>query len=439
MPEMLSLTTIDQLAKRLKEPAWLTELRRAAFKQHGELPWPHPSDEIWRRTDVTLLDPMQGFALADRPGLLQSFRLSDAQAAQFTRPMGDEHLLVRANGTWLSQQAPPGVFVADVARAAQERGKLLKQAIEADGLTPQEQKLTSLNVAFHHDDCFLDVSAGVSDPRPIRLVRLVSIEPKHALFPLTVIVVGQGSSVVLIDEYVGLATTSSAEPQVINSRIELVLAPHATVRYVRIQRWDAQAREFLLQRATLHEGSQLELVNINMGALVSKTHVITKLLGPHATSKLYGFVFGHGHQHVDHHTLQDHQAPHTMSDLLYKAALKDASRMIYTGLIRIAKAAKQTDAYQANHNLLLSQQAKAETIPMLEILADDVRCKHAATIGPVDEEQLFYLMTRGVPRELAERLLVMGFVDPIIQQVPFEPLQQRLRDELEGSLGAPAA
>jgi len=113
--------------------------------------------------------------------------------------------------------------------------------------------------------------------------------------------------------------------------------------------------------------------------------------------------------------------------------------MIYTGLIRIAKAAKQTDAYQANHNLLLSQQAKAETIPMLEILADDVRCKHGATIGPVDEEQLFYLMTRGVPRELAERLLVMGFVDPIIQQVPFEPLQQRLRDELEGSLGAPAA
>jgi Fe-S cluster assembly protein SufD len=123
-----------------------------------------------------------------------------------------------------------------------------------------------------------------------------------------------------------------------------------------------------------------------------------------------------------------------MSDLLYKAALKGKSRMIYTGLIRIAKGANQTDAFQANHNLLLSQEAKAETIPMLEILADDVRCKHGATIGPVDEEQLFYLMSRAVPRELAERLLVMGFVEPVIGEVPFAPLQQRLREELEGSL-----
>ena len=436
MPNTLSTNTIDQLAKRRQEPSWLTERRRAALKKHGELPWPHASDEVWRRTDVKLLDPMQGFSLAGGPGLLQSLTLSDAQMAQWTQALGDEHLFVRADGAWLVRQATPGVVVEDVAGAAQERARLLTQAIEADGLTPPEQKLTSLNAAFHHDDCVVEIAAGASVSQPIRLVCLASIEPQRALFPLTVIVAGQGSTVTVLDEYVGIAATRSPEPtpHVINGRIELILEPHATLRYVRIQRWDAGAREFLLQRATLHEGSQLELVGINMGALVSKTHVITKLLGAHATSKLYGFVFGRGHQHVDQHTLQDHHAPHTLSDLLYKAALKDASRMIYTGLIRIAKTAKQTDAYQANHNLLLSQQARAETIPMLEILADDVRCKHGATIGPVDEEQLFYLMTRGVQRELAERLLVMGFVDPIIQHVPFEPLQQRLREELEGSL-----
>jgi len=437
MPETLSITTIEQLAKRLKEPAWLTELRLLALKQHSALPWPHQSDEIWRRTDVKWLDPMQGFSLTDWPGVLQGLRLSEAQVAQFIRPLADEHLIVRADGTEVGQQVPDDVVVEDIASAAQKRAGLIRQAIEADGLTPPEQKLTSLNVAFHTDGLFLEIPAGATFQRPMRLVRLLSVEPKRALFPLTVIVVGAGSSCLLIDEYVGVAnssTTQAGESHVINGRIELLIGPHATVHYVRIQRWDSSAREFLLQRATLSEGSQFTMVNINIGASVSKAHVITKLLGEHATSYVFGFVFGHGHQHIDQHTLQDHQAPHTMSDLLFKAALQEQSRMIYTGLIRIAKQAKQTDAYQANHNLLLSQQAKAETIPMLEILADDVRCKHSATIGPIDEEQAFYLMTRGIPHELAERLIVMGFVEPIVQHVPFEPLQQRLREELEGGL-----
>jgi Fe-S cluster assembly protein SufD len=203
---------------------------------------------------------------------------------------------------------------------------------------------------------------------------------------------------------------------------------------VRLQRWDRTAREFLLQRVTLARGATLTMVNLTLGSAVSKAHTITKLLGEHATTQLSGFVFGQGHQHVDQHTVQDHQAPHTSSDLQFRAALQDHSRVIYTGLIRIAKAAKQTNAFQANHNLLLSQTAKAETIPMLEILADDVQCKHGASIGPIDEEQLFYLRARGILRAHAERLIVMGFVESIIQQVPFEPLQQRLREAIEGHL-----
>ena len=412
----------------------MRELRLGALAQHAQLPWPHPSNEIWSRTDVTWLDPMRGFSLAADPGLLRSVRLGNGQLQSFIQALADEYLLVRADGAWVSQHLPPQVTVTEIAQAAQEHARAIQTILTADGLTPEERKLTSLNEAFHHDDCVVQIADGFRETRPIRLVRLLSAGAKHALFPLTVIRVGAGSVVTLIDEYVSLAPEATAEAHVINSRIELVLEPGATVHYARIQRWDARAREFLLQRATLQEGATLTLVNINIGAAVSKTHVVTKLLGPHAESRLYGFVFGHGKQHVDHHTLQDHQAPQTTSDLLYKAALKDESRMIYTGLIRIAKAAKQTNAYQANHNLLLSPNAKAETIPMLEILADDVQCKHGATIGPVDEEQLFYLMTRSIPRELSERLLVMGFVEPIIQQVPFEPLQERLREELEGDL-----
>jgi len=434
---MLDVATIEHLAKRLKEPAWVTDLRIAALHRHRALPWPHPSDEIWRRTDIKLLDPMQGFSSTPPSELFQSVHLDDARMSHVLAPIGDETLMVRANGSWIRQETPPGVRLADLTQVAQEAPALIKQLLEADSLTPPEHKLTSLNAAFHDEAVVLQVNPNVTLERPLRFVHMRSAHPHGAAFPFTVILVGSGSSLVLVDEYVSVPSSTpplEEAPHLVNGRIELMLEPHASVSYVRIQRWDQQAREFLLQRAILREGAKLTTVNINFGSLVSKSHVITQLVGPQASSQLYGFVFGHGHQHVDQHSLQDHQAAHTTSDLLYKAALKDHSRMIYTGLIRIAKAAKQTDAYQANDNLLLSREAKAETIPMLEILADDVRCKHGATIGPVDEEQLFYLTTRGIPRGLAERLLVMGFVEPIISQVPFEPLRDHLREELEGSL-----
>ena len=438
MTSTLDRTTIEQLSKQRQEPGWLTDLRLAALKHHAELPWPHPSDEIWRRTDVTWLDPAKGFGLPSGPGLFHAITGSPSAFEQWTTPFADESLIVRADGAWVLQGAPAGVTVKDLAEAAQQDAELVRQVVEADGFTPSEQKLTSLNAAFHHDGVVVRVAPNLQLSTPIRLVHLLSARPQQTFVPMTIIVVGEGSTVVLVDEYVGLPTDAPTAggdlSHVVNSRIELLLEPNASLTYVRIQRWQTAAKEFVMQRATLSRGANFTLVNLHLGASISKSHVVTRLMGEHASSQLYGFAFGHGRQHVDQHSLQDHQAPHTTSDLLFKAALKDESRMIYTGLIRIAKAAKQTNAYQANHNLLLSQHARAETIPMLEILADDVSCKHGATIGPVDEEQLFYLMTRGIRRELAERLLVMGFVDPIIQRIPYEPLQNRLRDELEGSL-----
>ncbi len=432
MPEAFTTSTIERLAKHLQEPSWLADLRRASWARHQALPWPHASDDIWRRTDVSLLDPSRGFSMA-APGLLQSVPLPDAQARALTQPLGGEHLFVRVNGSWAAKDGPSGLFIDELGRAAIQRPDPIREAIEADGLTEAEQKLSSLNLAFHHDDVFLQVPRGFTGDRPVRLVRILSAAAHQALFPMTVIRVGAGSSITLIDEYVSLSS-GEASPHLVNSRIELVLEPDASVHYVRLQRWDQQAREFLLQRAVLGKGSTLTMANINLGAALSKAHIVTKLSGERASTKLYGFVFGHGKQHIDQHTLQDHQAPHTTSDLHFKAALQDESRMIYTGLIRIAKAAQHTEAFQANHNLLLSQGAQAETIPMLEILADDVQCQHGASIGPIDDEQAFYLTSRGIPKEVAQRLIVMGFVEPIVQQVPFEPLQQRLREEIEGNL-----
>ncbi len=428
-----SNTTIEQLARQLKEPAWLTELRHRAFARHASLPWPHKSDAIWRRTGVSLVDPSRGFSPGN-PSLLQGISLTESQFASLTKPLGQEQLVVRANGSWLADPHVDGVVIEELSQAGGRTPEPLRHILEADGLSEAEQKLTSLNMAFHHDDVVVRVPANYTGAQPIRLVHLFAAAAQQAIFPMTVITVGAASTVTLIDEYVSIDAAASDQAHLINARIELVLEPGATVHYVRLQRWDMRAREFLLQRATLAQDSTLTMANINLGAALSKAHVITKLAGERASTKLYGFVFGHGRQHIDQHTLQDHQAPRTTSDLQLKAALQDESRMIYTGLIRIAKQAQQTEAFQANHNLMLSTQARAETIPMLEILADDVQCKHGASIGPIDDEQAFYLMSRGVAREQAQRLIVMGFVESIVQQIPFEPLQQRLREEIEGSL-----
>lgn len=434
MSEAFGAATIEGLARELREPAWLTGLRHEAWAAHTTLPWPHASDDVWRRTDVALLDPLRGFE-PTQPSLLSRLSLTEAELVQFARPLGNEQLAVRVNGTWLVPPGVQGLVIQDLTEAAHRHPDTIRSAIEADGLSPAEQKLTSLNVAFHHDDLFVQVPAGFTGAAPFRLVHIFSASAKQAIFPMTIITVGSGSTVTLIDEYASLEPAGSAEtPHLVNARIELVLEPNASVHYVRLQRWGAGAREFLLLRASLAKGATLTMANINLGASLSKAHLVTKLAGEQASTKLCGFVFGHGRQHVDQHTLQDHQAPHTESDLQFRAALQDESRMVYTGLIRIAKEAQQTHAYQANHNLMLSNNAKAETIPMLEILADDVQCKHGASIGPIDDEQAFYLMSRGVPREAAQRLIVMGFIEPIVQHIPFEPLQEQLRREIEGGL-----
>ncbi len=446
MAASFDLTTIDALARHFKEPAWLTDLRHKAFETQQQLPWPHPSDEIWRRTDVSLLDPMRGF-LPRPPSLFESLSLKEAHLSLFTQPLGEEQLFVRVNGTWLAQPQISGWLIEDVADVAQmgKQGDWIRKFLETDGLSQTEQKLTHLNLAFHDDALSIQIPDDFIGSVPIRLIHALSMAPSQALFPMTIIRVGKGSSVTWVDEYLSLpesgmslsasqASAETTEAHLVNSRIELVLEKDARVHYVRLQRWDIQAREFLLLRATLGRGAQLTLANLNLGSSLSKTHLITKLMEEQASSFLYGFTFGKRNQHIDQHTLQDHQAPHTSSDLKVRAALQDKSRMIYTGLIRIAQSAQQTNAFQENHNLLLSENTQAETIPMLEILADDVQCKHGASIGPIDEEQIFYAMARGVPRAVAERLVVMGFVEPIIAQVPFEPLRQRLRQEIEGEL-----
>jgi Fe-S cluster assembly protein SufD len=206
---------------------------------------------------------------------------------------------------------------------------------------------------------------------------------------------------------------------------------NAKLNFVELQSWGDDVWSFTRERAKVLEGGNLEWIFGAMGTKLTKNFSDIDLLEPGATGRMSGFYFASGQQHLDHDTQQNHLAPNTTSDLLFKGALLDDSRSVWQGMIYVAPGAIGTDGYQANRNLILSKNAHADSIPGLEILADDVRCTHGATVGKIDEEELFYLQSRGIPKKKAEQLIVMGFFAPIMARIPFESVQNRFIEAIQ--------
>ncbi|MCU0621755.1 MAG: Fe-S cluster assembly protein SufD, partial [Gemmatimonadales bacterium] len=199
--------------------------------------------------------------------------------------------------------------------------------------------------------------------------------------------------------------------------------------------WSRNVHHYSNQRAAVGRDAELQWVQILIGARTVKTNSHFSLVGPGAQAFVHGFMFGDERQHFHLHTLQRHRVDHTTSDLLIKSCLKDRARSVYQGLIQVSEGAQRTDAYQANRNLLLSRTARADSIPGLEILANDVRCTHGATIGHVDPEQMYYLQARGLPSQEAQRLIVEGFFAPVLDRIPLENVREHLREEIERKIG----
>lgn len=295
-------------------------------------------------------------------------------------------------------------------------------------------------------DGVVTIPRGTQVTTPLRIVRRAPLDVPQGGAPRltgrasgtsgpltfqTTIVAEPESDATVIEEAIG----DPAMTAPVTSIVEIVVRPGARLRYYHIQNWSRGTEHRYTQRATVERDGHFLSLLATLGSRVTTASVETQLVGPGARSDLYGVAFGDTEQRFEYHTLQDHVVGQTTSDLLYKTALEDRAASRYTGLIRIAKDAQKTDAYQANRNLLLSPEAKADSIPMLEILADDVRCTHGATVGPVDPEQAFYLMSRGVPFPSAERMIVEGFFDQVLQKVPLEDLRERLHAHVERKLG----
>ena len=422
-------------AMRAGEPAWALAQRREAATACERLPFPDRRLELWRRTDFgsLALDGLDPFA----PGL-RARNLDDLPHGVIERLAGEAGqmgLVVQRNSEVVLEQTHPalergGVVLCSLERALREHAGRLEGRLGALIETRHDQ-LTALHQAVRAGGAFVWVPDGVEVEIPIRIVQWLD-GAGAAGAPGTVVVLGRGARATVVEELLSDGTEGQA---FYDGGTEVFVGEDAKLIYGHMQDFGRNVYHYSNQRARVERGGELQWIQTLLGGRMSKTNSYFDLAGPGAQAFVHGFMFGDRRQHFDLHTLQKHHAEHTTSDLLIKCVLKDRARSVYQGLIQVAAGAQRTDAYQANRNLLLSDTARADSIPGLEILANDVRCTHGATIGTVDEDQMYYLMARGLPRNDAQRLIVEGFFVPVLDRIPLESVRDRLRGVIQAKIG----
>ena len=424
-----SKTALDRLDGA--RSATLRAVSRQAFEQFEAMPMPSPGTEEWRYTDLRefdlALDPFVPEAKAAtlddvKPDLL-------AAAGDVGERAG---LAVQHNSTVVishldADLARRGVAFASLDEAApgQLQGRL------HDAVPTSRTRFTALHGAFRTGGTFVHVPANVRVELPLQTLTYIDRD-RLAVFPHTLIVLDEGAELTFIDRYV----SPDLERAFSDAVVELYVGPGSKLRYVSLQDWGRGVTHLSVQRAILGRDAELRSLAVSFGASLSRTEVESVLEGDGGSSEMLGVYFAGGDQHFDHRSIQDHLGSQTASDLLYKGALKDRSRTIYSGTVIIRKGAHKCNAYQTNRNVLLSEQAKADSIPNLEILSNDpVRCGHAASVGPVDEDVLYYLQSRGIPRGEAERLVVFGFFQEVLDRITIPEVRSSLEATIAAQLG----
>jgi Fe-S cluster assembly protein SufD len=402
--------------------------RRSAWKAYKAVPIPTPNEEAWRRTDLRGLKA-ESFRLPVRNQYL------DLPAAPdwLLKPIaGDAHggeLLLMAGGsqgTLDAQLAKQGVVFTDYNTALREYPALVEKIL-GKAIRPEDGKFAGLTGALASLGAFLYVPRNVQVEAPFHSL-LWGPGVGLAYVSHLLVYLEEGASATYVHE---AASPTEPDGQSLHSGIvEIYVGPQASLRFVELQSWGENVWNFSHERVRVDRGGTLDWVFGAMGSHLTKNFSEIDLIGEGSTGKMSGFYFTEHDQHLDHDTQQNHLAAHTTSDLLFKGALIQESRSVWQGMIYVAPGAQKTDGYQANRNLVLSRKARADSIPGLEILADDVRCTHGATVGKIDEEQIFYMMARGIPRRIAERAIVEGFFDPIMQRIPFDGVRQRFQEAI---------
>ena len=421
----------------IDEPDLLKELRREAWERYGGLPMPSTKSEEWRYTDVADLDPESFAPLTPEAETAAGPEdLPDPVRRVLEGDQARSGVAVQVNGGFVHHELDPelaeqGVVFAPLARVARERPELLEEHLYSSPVAGWEEKFWTLHAALLTNGYMLHVPDGVAVPEPVHTFRWLD-RPGALLATHSLVVAGRNAEVTCVDEYL---SPDFDEPVLSVNGAEVWGGRNATVRYLALELFGRGAKHFSIQHNTAGRDTSLGGFNVALGGDLARADVTSHLDGPGSESEMLALWFGADDQHFDHHTLQHHAAPHAYSDLLYKGALEGRAESVFRGLIRVDEGAQLTDAYQTNRNLLLSEECHATTLPNLEIEADDVRCSHGATVGQVDPSMMFYLMSRGLTRAQAERLLVFGFFDEVLNRMTVEGARRRVREAIEEKIG----
>ncbi len=452
-----SKQNIQTLSELKQEPEWMRALRLDAWHVYEETPLPAANDELWRRTSLQDLQ-LNTVVPFSEPQAWNSHVLPEEYQALAARTdlagLVIQHNSHASYAHLSDELKKKGVIFCSLDTAIREHPDLVRQHlmqravtfsenryarhVTAQGITEHrgygdtigDLKFVTLHGAFLSGGTFLYVPRNVVIDEPLHA--LTYFDAKNVgIFTHSLVILESGAAAKLIEDY---ASANNEAQRFASRAVELILKPGSDLQYFNLQDWAQNVWDFSSQTALQERDTSLTWLTGTLGSAVTKAFLDTRLEGPGANAALLGFFFGSGKQHFDQHTFQNHISPNASSDLLYKGALKDTAYSVFRGLIRVNPNAQKSDAYQQNRNLLLSSHSHADSIPELEIEANDVRCTHGATVGPIDEDQVFYLMARGIERPEAERLIVEGFFDPLLQKVPLEFVRDRLSEAIKNKI-----
>ncbi len=423
-----------------REPEWLVALRREAWTTFERLPLPDRKLEEWMRTDIRAFR-LDQFSLPS-PGADRSLvgRGTGGQRGDSSDRHDQRHALL-SEGVGLSgrvaavdsrplettcdpQLCGRGVLFGSLDQLVCEHGDRLRPYLFS-AVDYRADKFAALHAACWSGGTVLYVPKGVVIDRPLHMLSSLSpggVDLGHAL-----IVLEEGAEATVLAE---TASTDAAAAGLHCGAIEIHVGPRAKLRYVNLQNWGPGVWHFAHQRALVGQDANLQWTIGALGSRLAKVNQHVALVGPGADAEVNGVMFTEGKQHLSYHTLQHHQAPHCTSDLLYKGALQDKSRLVWRGMIKVDRDAQKTDGYQRDDNLILSEEARADSIPGLEIEADDVKCSHGATAGRVDDEQVFYARCRGLTRKEAVRMIVTGFFQQVFDRITIASVRQALAEAI---------
>ncbi len=408
------------LSAHHREPDWMLRRRLDSFEAWLAAPLPSPELEDWRRTDLRHIDFAALSELA-APNGGGDGRAEPADAGGYLQFV-DGGVTVRRLADEYARQ---GVVLCSLHEALAQCPELVERSFMSAGELEEADVFARLHGAFWTSGTFVYVPPGVQVDQTLAAAVRLSHGGVSALHH-TLVVVDQDARLRFVEELSGV-DGGDRDPALSAPVLEVYAGPGAQVEVAGVQAWGKGVVELASRRAVLDRGSRVVLTVVALGGALNKDFVTAAMVGEGANCELHGITFAERGQHFDTTTLQDHRAPNCRSNLLFKGALYERARSVFRGVVRVHPEAQKTDAYQTNNNLLLGDDARADSMPVLEIEADDVRCSHGATLAHLSEEDLFYLRSRGLDRDTAQRMVIAGFFEPVIDAVPLASTRERLK------------